>query len=960
MGFRARSPREMYRYAFRLDQPERSLSDGFGWTILLLGDSTDRTREFLLRYGVELSIKTAHRIRFAFFSGITESETERFAQDVNCGRFSTRAFLDALQRSLRGTSLRGGPLDWEGGQLRDLRPRAFAPFRDAREIHGHLHDAYRLIESTIPGAEAAAWLAQEKLHIGRHVPCLLLFTDLGAPQYHILPFGRHSVSEVYERVRSWIDSYYEINAETLSRWSSVEEQIQSLGQQADISLRTLRNWTAECRTDWLALSVLAESARIARQRPETAPQELDTVVATLHKSFPWRVSTELAPVWKRLNDLRTREKEAAALTRTASSLAESTDPDRIVLLLRNLYAERPLTISAATHEQVAHASTLWSEAFPISARQELFCWWRCAGTSISSRRVFRQARYRMREFYQAQQREGESYADHLRRDYDVFWTVVGSRPLSADAQETADHVIAQLAVHYAVSPTGPAWTEAAEHMRRHVTASLRATQRSAPAWVLSLDPPVSLRDGLFVGHLPNRRAMEEFLASSPALAVAVHALDGPDRLRLRSERHWTSCLAHRDAIARTLREEARRKVATPESRSALSRDIVSELQRVHIKFAARVERNTPEELRKEAGFGRIKANLEVVEELCSALSEYDDAIRDLVYPYVNDPWVVALPIPADLRTDISARAGAEPDDPIATRRDTLGTLRVNIQESLDRYEQTSRDGTRWSPDVRFADVLTSVLTEPRARAVLGPLPGETLREKAARAVREQRAVELLGTLSRQELALLAAHARPADSPAPRLSTAETETPAGVLSLFGLRCPPRVFISYAHEDDGGAHTERVRALWLLLRGLGVNAKLDLVAAEAPRDWALWTFHEYQSADYVLVVASPAYRRRAEGSETPGTGRGVIWEAQLIRNEVYARPDSWHRRILRVVLPDGSSDDLPAYLGGHATTHYTVDPLTRQGAEPLLRYITDQPYEIESPLGPPPHLPPRSPN
>ncbi|MFE0513143.1 SEFIR domain-containing protein [Streptomyces sp. NPDC058964] len=959
MGFRARSAQEMYRYAFRLDQPERSLSDGFGWTILLLGDSTDRTRDFLLRHGVELSIKTAHRIRFAFFSGISESETERFAQDLNYGRYSARSFLDLLQRGLRRKPWRDGPLDWEGEYLHNLRPSVFAPFTDAREIHVHFHEAYRLLESAIPGAQAAAWLAQEKLRIGRHLPCLLLFTDLGAPRYHVLPFGQHSVTEVYERVRSWIDAYYEVNAETLSRWSSIEEQIQSLAQEARISLQTIRNWAAKRQADWVVLSVLAECARIARQRPDAAPEELRALTA-LQQPLPRQVGRELHSLRQRLNDLEIREKKAAALTRAASLLAESTDVEHIVRILRNLYTEERYNMSTATLEKLKNASILWTEALPVSARQELFRWWRSPGGSFFSKRSFRRARYELREFYETQQREGESYAEHRRRDYDAFWAAVGSRPLSADSEETADYVIAQLAVHYAVSPTEPTWSAATERMRRHVTDGVAQAQRSAPAWVLSLDPSASLSDCLFVGPTGDQRALGDFLASSPVLAAAVDALDGPDWLRRTSEKRLADCLAHRDIIAQSLGEEARRQVTMSESRSALSREITSQLQRAHAEFAAEVERNTPEKLREDSGIVRIKENLELAEGLRSALTEYDDAVRNLVYPHVNDPWVIALPIPAHLRSNISTAADVEPHDPVATRRETLRTLRINAQETLARHEEASQDGTRWAPDVRFADVLTAVLAEPRAQAVLRPFPGGTLREKAARAVREQRAGELLGTLSRQELALLAAHARPAESPAPRLSTTGTETPAGVLSLFGLRRPPRVFISYAHEDDGGAHTESVRAFWLLLRSLGVNARLDLAAAEEPQDWALWTLHEYQSADYVLVVASPAYRRRAEGSETPGTGRGVIWEAGLIRSEVYARPGSWHRRILRVVLPGGSPEDLPAYLGGHATTHYTVGPLTPQGAEKLLRYITDQPYEIELPLGPTPHLPPRSPN
>lgn len=41
-------------------------------------------------------------------------------------------------------------------------------------------------------------------------------------------------------------------------------------------------------------------------------------------------------------------------------------------------------------------------------------------------------------------------------------------------------------------------------------------------------------------------------------------------------------------------------------------------------------------------------------------------------------------------------------------------------------------------------------------------------------------------------------------------------------------PVRVLISYAHDDQ--AHMERVREFWLFLRANGVDARLDLPAAE----------------------------------------------------------------------------------------------------------------------------------
>jgi hypothetical protein len=71
--------------------------------------------------------------------------------------------------------------------------------------------------------------------------------------------------------------------------------------------------------------------------------------------------------------------------------------------------------------------------------------------------------------------------------------------------------------------------------------------------------------------------------------------------------------------------------------------------------------------------------------------------------------------------------------------------------------------------------------------------------------------------------------------------------------------PRVFISYAHES--AEHREAVRALWLFLRANGVDAQLDQLAAGQRQDWTLWMEKEIAAADHILVVASPAYRRRA---------------------------------------------------------------------------------------------------
>jgi tetratricopeptide (TPR) repeat protein len=168
-------------------------------------------------------------------------------------------------------------------------------------------------------------------------------------------------------------------------------------------------------------------------------------------------------------------------------------------------------------------------------------------------------------------------------------------------------------------------------------------------------------------------------------------------------------------------------------------------------------------------------------------------------------------------------------------------------------------------------------------------------------------------------------------------------------------PKRVFVSYAH--DSAAHEETVRELWLLLRRCGVDARLDKPAAERRQDWPLWMLEQVRSADYVLVIASPAYRRRAEGDATAGEGRGVQFEAALIREELYRNRQAGLERFLPVLLPGESVDDIPAFLGPTTATSYQVGELTPAGVERLLRVLTDQPWEVEPPLGPVPPLPPR---
>ncbi|MDR1265043.1 MAG: CHAT domain-containing protein [Propionibacteriaceae bacterium] len=157
---------------------------------------------------------------------------------------------------------------------------------------------------------------------------------------------------------------------------------------------------------------------------------------------------------------------------------------------------------------------------------------------------------------------------------------------------------------------------------------------------------------------------------------------------------------------------------------------------------------------------------------------------------------------------------------------------------------------------------------------------------------------------------------------------------------------RVFISYAHDTP--EHERVVADFWVFLRQCGVDARLDVYAAQFPQDWPLWMETEITAADFVLMIASPAYRRRSGAEAAPGEGRGVQWEARLIRDAVYSDQEAGGKRFLPVVLPGRSAEELPVWAAPASHTYYTVTSYTPAGVEPLLRYLTDQTQPMP-PLG-----------
>lgn len=162
---------------------------------------------------------------------------------------------------------------------------------------------------------------------------------------------------------------------------------------------------------------------------------------------------------------------------------------------------------------------------------------------------------------------------------------------------------------------------------------------------------------------------------------------------------------------------------------------------------------------------------------------------------------------------------------------------------------------------------------------------------------------------------------------------ETMTP-------GAGKPPRVFITYSHDDE--RHRELVREFATFLRAdVGIDVRLDRWADDGRRDWSLWAIEQLAEADFVLVIASPDYKRRAEGTEVPHLGRGAQFEAAMIRDNLTQDLPRATRRILPVVLPGRRVEEIPSFLNAHSTTRYEIKEFTPDGVAELLVALTGVP-------------------
>ncbi|MGM1058561.1 SEFIR domain-containing protein [Saccharothrix sp. Mg75] len=149
--------------------------------------------------------------------------------------------------------------------------------------------------------------------------------------------------------------------------------------------------------------------------------------------------------------------------------------------------------------------------------------------------------------------------------------------------------------------------------------------------------------------------------------------------------------------------------------------------------------------------------------------------------------------------------------------------------------------------------------------------------------------------------------------------------------------PRVFISYSHDTP--EHQQQVHRLATFLRmRMGLDVHVDLWYDNVRRDWSLWAIEQLSEANFILVIASPKFKQRADGMASPHEGRGAQFEAAILRDNLTRNLKEQTERILPVVLPGRSIEEIPIFLNAYSTTRFEISEFTEDGVADLIAAIT----------------------
>ena len=117
---------------------------------------------------------------------------------------------------------------------------------------------------------------------------------------------------------------------------------------------------------------------------------------------------------------------------------------------------------------------------------------------------------------------------------------------------------------------------------------------------------------------------------------------------------------------------------------------------------------------------------------------------------------------------------------------------------------------------------------------------------------------------------------------------------------------KVFISYAHESE--QLSDAVLDFSDYLRSQGIESEIDQYEEAPAEGWPKWMMRQIQGADFVLVVCSDLFYRRANDNSGNDDGLGVKWETSLILQQLYTLNTN-NKKYIPVIFQHSDTKHIP---------------------------------------------------
>lgn len=166
-------------------------------------------------------------------------------------------------------------------------------------------------------------------------------------------------------------------------------------------------------------------------------------------------------------------------------------------------------------------------------------------------------------------------------------------------------------------------------------------------------------------------------------------------------------------------------------------------------------------------------------------------------------------------------------------------------------------------------------------------------------------------------------------------------------MSGPQSTVRVLVSYTQE--AAAHKDRCRELADRLRDEGIEAWIDQYVPAPPEGWPRWMQQQIVVSTFVILVCTPTFRRRFEGTEAAGVGHGATWEG-LIATQVLYDNGSRNEKLVPVLFEDATTEAVPTVLRPFTRYMLWAD------YDGLYRHLTAQPAIVPPPVAPRKVMPP----